>query len=199
MSEDPDPPNTAITILLEDPAWRRDLAEFEALVQSAARAALQEVPAAKVPTGPSELTLILADEARVRALNRDYRGADKATNLLSFAYLESSAGSGPPVISPDIPSALGDVVIAREIVVDEATSQGKPLAHHLSHLVVHGILHLLGYDHQGEGEAAQMEALEVTILANLGIGDPYLPRSEEPLIAPGAGAPSSERCSTVRR
>ena len=107
--------------------------------------------------------LVLADDALQRRLNREFRGRDKSTNVLSF---------------DGAPAALGDVVLALETIAAEAEAQGKPLADHVAHLVVHGVLHLLGYDHETQGQARSMERLEIEILAGLGIGDPYrLPRA----------------------
>ena len=118
-----------------------------------------------------ELTVILADDAAVRALNAEWRGKDKPTNVLSFPAatpeeIARARAGGPPLL-------LGDVVLALETCRREAEDEGKPLADHLAHLVVHGVLHLLGHDHATEPEAERMEALEVAVLARLGIADPY--------------------------
>lgn len=111
---------------------------------------------------------MLADDAAVRALNAAYRGRDAATNVLAFAAREGDT----PVV-PEEPAGLGDVVLALETLLREAAAQGKPPADHLRHLCVHGLLHLLGYDHGDAREAAEMEGLEVRILAGLGVPDPY--------------------------
>lgn len=114
----------------------------------------------------AELSVVLSDDAHVRDLNRDYRGKDKPTNVLSF----------PAELDMDIPGAprmLGDIVLALETVQREALEQSKTAEAHLTHLSVHGLLHLLGYDHIEEEEAQQMEALEVRLLADLGIANPY--------------------------
>jgi probable rRNA maturation factor len=111
----------------------------------------------------------------VQDLNRTYRRQDRPTNVLSFVNGASPAdGVGPRL--------LGDVILARETVLREARDQGKPVAAHLSHLVVHGLLHLLGFDHEDPPEAAAMEALEVEILAGMGFDDPYrgAPAKAEP-------------------
>lgn len=108
-------------------------------------------------------TLALADDALVRDLNRRFRGKDRPTNVLSFPSGEPPAPGG----------MLGDIVLARETVEREAALDGKPFDHHLIHLVIHGMLHLLGYDHESDEEAEAMERLETAVLADLGIPDPY--------------------------
>lgn len=111
-----------------------------------------------------ELTVRFVEEAESRELNRDYRGKDASTNVLSFPF------EAPPGI--DLP-LLGDLVISPHVVEREALEQGKPLAHHFAHMVIHGTLHLLGYDHIEDDEAERMEALERALLARLSIPDPY--------------------------
>lgn len=120
----------------------------------------------------AEVTVRLVGEDEGRALNRDYRGKDYATNVLSFAYAEGEA-------QPALPEAAagevlaGDLVLCVPVVAREAAAQGKTLEAHFAHLVVHGMLHLQGYDHENEAEAAEMEALETAILRDLGYADPY--------------------------
>ena len=145
---------TRIALRVEAPAWRRRLPAAEGLVRRAARAAL----AASKPRPRGELCIVLADDVLQRKLNHDFGGRDKPTNVLSF--------EGAPV-------SLGDVVLALETIAGEAETQGKSLADHVAHLVVHGVLHLMGYDHQTDGQARRMERLETEILAGLGIADPY--------------------------
>jgi len=115
-----------------------------------------------------ELAIVLADIGLQQRLNREYRGVDAATNVLAFPAWETGTHSaaGAPIL-------LGDVVLALETVAREASEQDKPIADHLRHLVVHGVLHLLGYDHMTPTEAAVMEALERSILVELGVPDPY--------------------------
>jgi len=115
--------------------------------------------------------VMLAGDAFIARLNRDYRGKAGPTNVLSFPAL--SAGADAPEGASGGPLLLGDVVIAFETTRREAKAAGKPMAHHLAHLAVHGVLHLLGYDHEREKEAARMEALEVEILREIGVPDPY--------------------------
>jgi probable rRNA maturation factor len=117
------------------------------------------------PGTSCELSLLLADDAALHELNRLWRGQDKPTNVLSFPARPHGGFAGP--------EALGDIALAFETVAAEAESEGKSLADHTAHLIVHGVLHLLGYDHGTEAEAAEMEALEVEALARLGIANPY--------------------------
>ncbi len=120
---------------------------------------------------PYEVTLLLSDDAEVQTLNRQWRGFDKPTNVLSFPADEALDGSALAAFEQPIP--LGDVVLSLETLQREADAQAVPLADHAGHLVVHGMLHLLGFDHETEPEAAEMEALETEILKSLGIADPY--------------------------
>jgi probable rRNA maturation factor len=112
-----------------------------------------------------EVSVMLTHDRAIRALNRDWRGFDKATNVLSFPAAAAAGGPKSPL--------LGDIVIAYETVAREAKAEHKAFLHHLSHLAVHGFLHLIGYDHEMSREAETMEALERRILARLGIADPY--------------------------
>ena len=166
-------PDCAVVVLAD--AWAAALPDAERLVQRAAASALAALPDPARPAGALELSLVLADDARVQALNRVYRGRDKPTNVLSFAAGDDD--SMPPI--PGAPRPLGDVVLALETATAEAAAAGKPLADHVTHLTVHGVLHLLGYDHErGPAEAAEMESLEVAILATLGVADPYAPAGD---------------------
>lgn len=155
---------TKVEVAIRAPAWRTVLPDAQTCARRAARAAL----AAHGYAGrrAAELSIVLADDAFVRDLNRDYRGVDAPTNVLAFPC-EAGPGAG------DAPVLLGDVVLACETAAGEAAAQGKPLADHLAHLVVHGVLHLVGHDHQGDAEAARMQACEAAALAQLGIDDPY--------------------------
>ena len=110
---------------------------------------------------------MLTDDSAIRALNRQWRGLDAPTNVLSFPAKTSGAGT----------RVLGDVVIAYQTVAREARDEGKPFAHHLAHLAVHGYLHLVGYDHDTDHKARRMQRLEAAILAGLGVPDPYAHRS----------------------
>ncbi len=121
---------------------------------------------AALQAGAAEVTLRVVDAEEGQTLNRDYRGKDYATNVLTFTFDEDM----PPI--PELP-LLGDIVLCAPVVAREAAEQGKPLAAHYAHLVVHGMLHLQGYDHLDDEEADEMEALETRILAGLGYPDPY--------------------------
>jgi probable rRNA maturation factor len=148
--------NAALAVSIDDPRWRRHVRRPEAVVRRAARAALDGA----ARTG--EIRYALAGDSFLRELNRDFRGKDKPTNVLSF---------------PDpAPGALGDVALAFETCSAEARAQGKPLDAHLAHLVVHGTLHLLGWDHETVSEALAMEARERRTLRRLRLADPYRAR-----------------------
>jgi probable rRNA maturation factor len=164
MTDAPDRGDT-LTIDIAEPCarWRERLPDVERLCSEAARAALAGTGGA---LDSAELSIVLGDDALVHALNRQWRGQDKPTNVLSFP-------AAPATVPPGAPRLLGDVVLAFETLSAEATAQDKPLAHHLRHLVVHGVLHLMGFDHEAAGEAARMEALEIAVLAGLGVPDPY--------------------------
>ena len=161
-----------ISVRVLAPAWRKECPAATSLARRAARAALT----AALPTalrrrgarGAVEVSIVLADDAVVQRLNRDYRGLDKPTNVLSFGSPDEWRAA-----PPGGPIGLGDVILARETVAAEAVAQGKSMADHASHLIVHGILHLLGHDHDDDSEAAAMEGVEVDVLAGLGIADPY--------------------------
>jgi probable rRNA maturation factor len=164
MTDAPDTGGALIIDIAEPCAtWRRRIADVEHVCGEAARAALAGAGAAPEA---AELSIVLGDDTLVRALNQQWRGQDKPTNVLSFPA-QSAA------LSPDAPRLLGDIVLAFETLEAEATAQGKPLAHHLRHLVVHGVLHLVGFDHEAAGEAERMEAVEVAVLAKLGVPNPY--------------------------
>ena len=121
------------------------------------------------------LALVFADNDTVKKLNYDWRGQDKATNVLSFpADLPPVAGHQLPQNPPGMALHLGDVILAYETVIAEAQAQHKSPAHHTAHLVMHGVLHLLGYDHESDLDAHEMENLEILLLNYFGIGNPYL-------------------------
>jgi probable rRNA maturation factor len=151
-----------IDITVEAGAWpaKRTL---RSLAKNAVGAVLEEVGAAGIG---SELSIVFSDDAHIRTLNAGWRGKDKPTNVLSFPAFPVKSGER-------LPPMLGDIVLAAETVAREADLEGKPLDHHITHLVIHGVLHLLGHDHENEAEAESMEALERAALARLAIPDPY--------------------------
>ncbi|MEO7222078.1 MAG: rRNA maturation RNase YbeY [Devosia sp.] len=135
---------------------------LDARAEEAVREALKQSKA-KI-TGAAELSIVLTDDAEQQTLNRDWRGIDKTTNVLSFPQIEPF---GP------VTGLLGDVILARETLEREAAELGVSFADHFTHLMVHGFLHILGYDHMDDDEALVMEGLETQILASLGVADPY--------------------------
>ncbi len=141
-----------------EPAWRNAVAQVEALVRTAAAATLGQMAPADED---AEIAVLLTDDAAVAELNGRFRARPEPTNVLSFP---AAAG---------VDGHLGDIALAYGVCAREALAQDKPLAHHLQHLVAHGVLHLLGYDHVNDAEADEMEALERVILAGLGVPDPY--------------------------
>ena len=155
----------AIEIAVEDPGWDK-LADLEAVVAGCLEAALNESGA--TPPEGAEVSFLFCADARIHELNRDFRGKDRPTNVLSFPGLE-------PVESAHF---LGDIALACETITREAVEQGKPFEDHCRHLIVHGFLHLLGYDHEAPADATEMESLEVRILRKLGIADPYSENGE---------------------
>ena len=158
-------------VTVEAEGWRSAVTDPVDTTARAVAAAL-DAAAATFPA-PPEVSVLLADDARIRELNRAWRGKHKPTNVLSFPAWEP--GDPAPAGGP-LP--LGDVAVALETVLREAAAEGKTPEAHLAHLVVHGVLHLLGHDHEEEDEAERMEALEVRALARLGIADHYLPGRE---------------------
>ena len=142
-----------IEVEIEADAWTAALPEAETVVRRAATAALGTVA--------GDVVVLLTDDGAVRDLNARFRDKDRSTNVLSFP--------APETAEPH----LGDIVLAYGVCADEAAAQGKSLADHLSHLVVHGVLHLLGRDHEDDAEAEELEAEEREILAGIGVADPY--------------------------
>jgi len=152
-----------IDVMVEAGDWPA-LAELEALARDAVAAALAET-GDEAPDG-TELSLVFSDDAQIRTLNAQWRDKDKPTNVLSFPAFPFKRGA-------PLPPLLGDIILAAETVARESVLEGKPLAHHITHLVIHGFLHLLGYDHETDAEAEEMEAVERRALARLAIPDPY--------------------------
>ena len=153
-----------VDIVVASPLWTAQRS-LKALL----RRAIGEA-ASMVSTIQGELAIVLTDDSTIRALNRDWRSKDATTNVLSFPAKDPRHARGTTHL-------LGDIVIAYETTEREARAEHKPFAHHLAHLAVHGFLHLAGYDHATDDEAAAMEKLETAILARLDVPDPYIARS----------------------
>ena len=146
--------SNAILLVVDDPGWRR----FRGLVPRLERAAAAAARAARLK---GSLTVLLADDAALKSLNHNFRGKNKATNVLSFPA------------APNRERYLGDIALALGVTRKEAKTAKKSVADHATHLVVHGVLHLAGHDHVRNRDAEKMEGLEIKILKNLGIANPY--------------------------
>lgn len=162
-----------VDTVVEDDRW--EAVGLPALAESAARAALARLG---LPPEGFEIVLLGASDERIAALNADFRGKPQPTNVLSWPSEERGAeaeGAPPALPEPgeEEPEPLGDIALAWETCAAEAEAAGKPVGEHVTHLVVHGVLHLLGYDHLRDGDATLMEGLEAEILASLGVADPY--------------------------
>lgn len=154
--------SVVVDLILEDEAWGGE-EQLSTLADRAVAATLARVPEEVMPG--AEVALVLTSDAAIRELNRDHRGMDKPTNVLSFPQHDPDDDVFGPL--------LGDIIVARETVEREAEEAGISMEHHLTHMVVHGLLHLLGYDHIEDDEAEEMEGLESEILTGLGLKDPY--------------------------
>src|SRR5512139_916421 len=158
-------PNLPMTeVLVTADCWRSE-PNAEAVIERAIAAAAETVDE---DVAEAELAVMLTDDSGIRTLNSNWRGIDKPTNVLSFPALQPEGDRRPD----DAPRMLGDIAIAYETMRREADEEQKPFDHHLSHLAVHGFLHLIGYDHETDEEAEEMEDAERAILARLGIPDP---------------------------
>lgn len=149
-----------IVIHVRDPRWKARLKPYCKTVEAVCAAVLKDAK-----RGRGEMAVVLADDAFVRDLNKTFRGKDKPTNVLSF---------------PGEEEALGDIVLALETIAREADKQGKTFRDHATHLLVHGMLHLLGFDHARAKDAAAMEKREIKILKTLGVANPYLSQGHTP-------------------
>jgi probable rRNA maturation factor len=161
------PSGVTVDVLSESPLW-----ESEPGAEAVVRRAISQASAVVEPNGPAaEVAVLLCDDATIAALNAQWRGREEPTNVLSFP----APAVSDPSASETGAAHLGDIAIACETVVREAREQGRTVSEHLAHLAIHGYLHLLGYDHQTDSDAEQMEGLEREILSGLGISDPYAP------------------------
>ncbi|WP_238363957.1 rRNA maturation RNase YbeY [Mesobacterium pallidum] len=161
--------------LIEDPRW--DTADLPALAERAARETLAHL---SLDPEAHEIAILACDDARIAVLNAEFRGKPAPTNVLSWPAEELASetpGGQPDLPDPgpfgEDPLELGDIAISFDTCTREAAEAGKPMADHVTHLVVHGILHLLGYDHVRDADATLMERLEVEILGKMGLADPY--------------------------
>ena len=152
----------SIDIRVASPLW-----DVQPQAEQTVRDAI-EAAAAALSTADGEVSVLLTDDSAIRALNRDWRGIDKPTNVLSFPAAKTTATAGAKM--------LGDIVIAYETLCRECDDEDRVFLHHLAHLTVHGFLHLIGYDHQTEMQADEMEGLESKIMRRMKMPDPYLAR-----------------------
>ena len=152
----------SIDIQVQSPLWKAEPAAATTVRAAIAAAAVMLAS----PAG--EVSVVLTDDSAIAKLNRDWRGIDRPTNVLAFPAQPPKASGGPRM--------FGDIAIAYETLARECADADKPFLHHLAHLVVHGFLHLMGYDHETDADAAAMEALEGVILARLQVADPYRAR-----------------------
>ena len=162
-------------VVVEDARW--SAVQVEDLAARAVTAALDHLGLG----GAWEVVVLACDDARIAALNADFRGKPRPTNVLSWPSAErgAEADGGAPMPPDPADPELGDIALAYETCAAEAAAAGKSLADHATHLIVHGTLHLLGYDHERDADATLMERLEVEILGKLGLADPYSPGPHE--------------------
>jgi len=158
-----------IEINCESDKWKGFLADAELILNDLANKALEEIGVSN-SVEYVEISVLLTDNNNIRKLNRDYRGKDKPTNVLSFPLEEHDAGNYNSVAEQML---LGDIALAYEIILQEANEQEKSFKHHYTHLVLHGILHLLGYDHIEEDDAEEMESIEINVLEKMEVANPY--------------------------
>lgn len=180
---------TSFVLQMKDPRWAEtpnssDWPNWEAAAARILPAVWKGLAAEAREASSGEICLVLTNDAEIAALNMAWRGKDGPTNVLSFPA-EDDFPDGPQSVENPEDLILGDVVFAFETIAREAGDQDKSFHNHMAHLLVHGVLHLLGYDHQSDEEAGQMESLERRILATLDIADPYV----APYAASGAAEP----------
>jgi probable rRNA maturation factor len=189
----PDGSSIDIDIRIASSAWRAALPNPAAAIRKAVLAALKaELPALKATGATTGLSILLTDDAEMRKLNAGWRAKDKPTNVLSFPA-ESAIDPAKP------PAYLGDIALALATCKREAKEQKKALADHVTHLTVHGVLHLLGYDHMDDEQAEAMEPLETVILAKMGIADPYKATAAKPKKKAAAKKPAARKAAPVKR
>lgn len=165
--------NISVDVVINHPAWESAAIPFEDFTQDVVGLTLSmaEIPS-QLAGREIEICVVLTDDSEIHTLNRDYRGMDKPTNVLSFANLDSD-NAEEELAQEGLPFSLGDVIIAWDTIQREALEQNKEFLAHLRHMMVHGTLHLLGYDHMDDEEAAEMESLEIKILEKMNVENPY--------------------------
>ncbi|HEY1981586.1 MAG TPA: rRNA maturation RNase YbeY [Xanthobacteraceae bacterium] len=180
-------PALKIDVLVASDRWKKNAKTAARTTTASAivRRAVTRAAAAVLSSNKGELAVVLTDDASIRLLNRDWRGVDAATNVLSFPAKPANKSADGKKTGEH----FGDIVLAFETITREACGEGKPFAHHLAHLAVHGFLHLVGYDHERDKDAQVMEDAERDILRQLAIPDPYRPH---------VGAPKPARASAGR-
>lgn len=171
MNPESDHPPYSYDLLVNDTRWMAEIAAEDVIDRVLPLVFEHASIPAQLDGKTADISIVLSSDAEVRDLNRDYRGKDAPTNVLSFATLDDE--DCEILLELDGPFPLGDAIMAFETVQREAADQGKPFGDHFAHLLVHGLLHLLGYDHIEEEDAQEMEALERQILAAMDIPDPY--------------------------
>lgn len=167
-----------VDISIDGKWWEKQLSSFRLSTDEIVRSTFAHILPIRlendIPSSSSvEISILFTDDSKIQTLNRDYRGKDKPTNVLSFPDTDFTIENLKQSILFEEPLTLGDIVFAEETICQEATDQKKSLENHIAHLTVHGILHLTGYDHIIDGEADEMEALEIQILDKMGIENPY--------------------------
>lgn len=165
-----------LCLLLDDPRWQQTLPEVDVWAHKVFTTALGYLDSHHLDAGfgfsrPIDINLKLSNNAEVQVLNRDFRGLDKPTNVLSFANIDDDFFWDELELAAEV--ELGDIIIALETLQSESELRRLPLKNHFAHLLVHGILHLFGYDHQDDASADEMEQLEINILQQLNIDNPY--------------------------
>ncbi len=157
-----------LIVEIEDARWQEALPDVKRILARSIELALEKTQS---DGRPVEVGVRLVDDGTIQGLNRDWRGRDKPTNVLSFPL-----GGPDPTGDPALPWLIGDIVMGFDTVLGEAETEGKPLGHHVAHLAIHAALHLTGHDHEADDEAALMEQAEIALLGRLGIPDPYAER-----------------------
>lgn len=162
-------PPISVDTLVEDNIWKAKLSNHDDMIQNTVEKTLHHLNIFEKNDKIAEISVTLTNDESIQSLNKDYRGKDKPTNVLSFPQIDWSNDDwkDDPVVM------LGDVVVSFETIAREAEEQSKSLEHHFTHMLVHSIVHLFGYDHETDEEAEEMETLEIEILKQMGIENPY--------------------------